>query len=259
VARLRDLGDRYTAWIDRHEIAWELTMAMLAIAFVVVGILLGNAEDAGEDAALLTAIDLALTAVFAAEFSSRLLAARDRTRYIGQHWIDALALIPTVRAIRLLRLLRLLRLVRSFAGMFRALSSLERFAKHRGLVALFLAWLGVAFISAAAFYFAEASSNPEIHSPIDAIWWAIVTLTTVGYGDLFPVTPEGRLAGSALMIVGITLWAAITGTITSLLISSSAADASVPEKIRQLKALVDEELLSDAEFEAKKSELLARM
>jgi voltage-gated potassium channel len=256
---VRELADRCNAWIDAHEVAWELVMAALAVAFVVVGFLLDAAQDVGADATLLGAIDIGLTAVFVAEFASRLAAARSHRAYFRGHWIDAIALVPAVRAVRLLRLLRLLRMVRTFAGVFRALSSIERFAAHRGLIALFVAWLAVAVISATGFYLAEVGTNANVHGPIDALWWAVVTLTTVGYGDVFPVTPEGRLAGSALMIVGITLWAAITGTITSLLIASRSAEVGSAELIRQLAELNRDGLITDAEFETKKAELLRRI
>jgi voltage-gated potassium channel len=254
---LRELADRYSAWIARHEIAWELVMAALAALFVVVGFI-------GDDAptnlgGLLDALDIGLTGVFLAEFASRLAASRNRRAYLRGHWVDAIALIPTVRALRLLRLLRLLRMVRVFAGVFRALSSIERFAAHRGLLTLFGAWLTVAVICGTALYFAEVGVNPNVKSFGDALWWAIVTVATVGYGDVAPITPEGRLAASVLMIVGITLWAAITGTITSLLITSQSPVASIPEQIRQLGELHRDELLSEAEFEAKKAELLSRM
>lgn len=225
---------------------------------VHVGFLLDAANDAATDVTFLAALDVALTIVFVAEFTTRLAAASSRRAYLRGHWIDAIALVPSGN-LRILRLVRLLRLVRAFSGVFRALSSIERFAAHRGLLALFVAWLGVAVISAAAFYLAEIGENEHVQSPIDALWWAIVTLTTVGYGDVFPVTPEGRLAGSALMIVGITLWAAITGTITSLLISSQAAAVGIPEQIRQLHELRRDDLLTDQEFDSKKAELLARM
>lgn len=232
-------------------------MAALAAMFVVVGFLLDAAYDAGTDAALLAAIDVALTVVFVAEFTSRLAAAPSRRAYLRGHWIDAIALVPTVRAFRLLRLLRLLRLVRAFTGIFRALSSIERFAAHRTLIALFVSWLAVAVISATAFYLAEVGDNEHVQTPVDALWWAIVTLTTVGYGDVFPVTPEGRLAGSALMIVGITLWAAITGTITSLLITSQPGGAQdVPGRLRALTELHREGVVTNDEFEGKKAELL---
>ena len=68
------------------------------------------------------------------------------------------------------------------------------------------------------------------------------------------MTPEGRLAASVLIVVGITLWAAITGTITS-----TSAEVGIPEQIRQLADLQWEGLLTEAEFESKKADLLARM
>lgn len=150
-------------------------------------------------------------------------------------------------------------MVRVFAGVFRALSDLERFAAHRGLLTLFGAWLTVAVICGTAVYLAEVGVNENIATFGDALWWAIVTIATVGYGDVTPITPEGRLAASVLIVVGITLWAAITGTITSLLITSKSVGASIPEQIRQLGELRRDDLLSEAEFEAKKAELLARI
>lgn len=167
---------------------------------------------------------------------------------------------PTFRQrYRLFRLVRLLRLIRAFAGMHRALSSIERLASHGRLVSLFVAWLAVAVICASALYVAEVDINPNIDDPVDALWWGIVTLTTVGYGDIVPVTPEGRLAGAALMIIGITLFAAITGTITSfLVVSQGTSDASPAIRLRQLDELHRDGVITDAEYESKKTELLER-
>ena len=181
------MRDRYLAFIARHEAAWELAFAGLAIVFVVVGF--------ADDTPLANALDLGLTVVFVAEFSSRLAASHDRAAYARCHWIDAIALIPTTRGVRLLRLLRLLRLVRAFAGVARALTTLERMALHRGLVWLFAAWSAVMILCSLALYAAENGVNSAVASPLDALWWGISTMTTVGYGDVTPVTPEGRLAG----------------------------------------------------------------
>lgn len=254
---LRGLADRYNAFVARHEIAWELTMAAFAVLFVVVGFMLDDAPPG--EAGMLEMLDLGLTGIFIAEFATRFAAARSRRAYLRGHWIDLVALIPTVRGLRLLRLVRLLRLIRAFAGVYRALVSIERFAGHRSLLILFVSWLATAVICGAALYVAEVGVNDAIQEPLDALWWSIVTLTTVGYGDVFPVTPEGRIAAAALMIIGITLWAAITGTITSLLLASKAADVGIPEQIRQLADLRRDELVSDDEFEAKRAELLGRM
>jgi voltage-gated potassium channel len=252
------LRDRYTRWFEVHEVAWELTMAALSVAFVVVGLVAESASEA--ESVGYTAIEIGLTAFFMAEFGTRIAASRDRRRYLRGHWIDLLALIPTIRGFRLFRLVRLLRLVRAFAGVYRALSRIERFAANRTLVLLFMAWLTVAIICSSALYFAESGVNPAIREPMDAFWWGLVTLSTVGYGDVFPLTGEGRLAAAALMILGITLWAAITGTITSALVAEKGSGVpggpDVPALIRRYGELHRDGYLTDDEFAAKKAELL---
>jgi len=158
------LAPRYNAFIERNEVAWELTMAALAVIFVVVGF---AGDDAPPDmAAVLDAADLGLTALFAAEFASRFLAAPSRRNYFRGHWIDLLALVPTARGLRLLRLPRLLRLVRAFSGVFRALATIDRIATQRTLVLLFMSWLGVAVIAGVGLYLAEVGVNPNIDEPI---------------------------------------------------------------------------------------------
>ena len=126
----------------------------------------------------------------------------------------------------MLRLLRLLRLVRAFAGIYRAGLHLNALARHKGFAWLLLAWLGVMALCSAWMYVAERGLNKAIESPFDALWWGVVTLTTVGYGDVYPVTTEGRIAAMALMLLGIGLFGAITATITSYLMTSDGHHGS---------------------------------
>jgi len=191
-----------------------------------------------------------------AEFTTRFLASHDRRVYFGGHWIDLLALIPTVRAVRILRLLRLLRLVRAFAGIARALTTLERLARHRGLVWLFAAWSAVMILCSLALYAAENGVNEAVESPLDALWWGISTMTTVGYGDVTPVTPEGRLAATVLMVLGIGLFSAVTATVTSFLIHS---DPSPLDELARLGDLRDRDLLTPEEFEGARARIAGRL
>jgi voltage-gated potassium channel len=253
-ATRRTARAQFNAFVAEHEIAWELGMAALAILYVVVGFV----SDEPGSSSRYAIVDSALTIVFVTEFASRFLAAYDRRRYLRRHWIDLIALVPVARGLRVARLLRLLRLVRAFAGLFRFISSVERMAAHRGLAWLFVAWLAVMVITSAGLYVAENGINAAIQSPLDALWWGIVTLSTVGYGDVYPVTPEGRLAASVLMVLGIGLFSAITATITSYMLSTGR-EGSPTRTIAELAELRANGLLTDAEFVAKKTELLERL
>jgi voltage-gated potassium channel len=238
--------------IARHEIAWELAFGALAVVYVAVGFAADEASAEVQPA--LSAVELAITVVFVTEFATRFLASYDRRRYLRGHWIDLVALLPFARW------LRLLRLVRAFAGVQRALGNVERLAAHRGLSLLITAWLGVMVICSAALYIAERGANDAISSPLDAIWWGVVTLTTVGYGDVYPVTPEGRIAASVLMLLGIGLFGAITATITSYLVATQGGSGDRPaDRLRELAALRDEGVITADDFEAKKGDLLGRL
>jgi voltage-gated potassium channel len=244
------LRDRYLAFIERHEIAWEITFAILAVMFVIVGF--------AEESPAFEAIDWTITFIFLAEFTSRIAASYDRRAYLRRHWIDLTALIPYTRGLRMLRLARLLRLVRAFAGIYRVVASLESLAMHRGLALLIAAWGGVMVICSLAMYAAENGINNAITSPLDAIWWGVVTLTTVGYGDVTPITGEGRLAASVLMLLGIGLFSAITAIFTSFMMREQAKEpARTPaDRLRDLEALRDEGLIAPDEYATKRPDLL---
>jgi voltage-gated potassium channel len=250
------MRDRFNSFVARYEVAWELTMGALAIAYVVIGF---SGDDV--NAPVLVAAELALTAVFAVEFGVRFGAARDRGAYLRGHWIDLIALIPTIRQLRVLRLLRLLRLVRTFAAVYRALLHVERVLGNRQIAAIGVVWLAILLLTSLGLYAAENGINPEVQTPLDALWWGVVTMTTVGYGDVSPVTPEGRLAASILMVLGIALFGVLTATVTGLVLRTSdpPAEASPLEQIRELFELSNMGAVTKEEYAAKKSELLARV
>lgn len=247
--------DAFNRWFVTHEVAWELAMAALAVVYVALGFIVDEVDGARPEIA---AIELGLTGIFVLEFGSRVLAARSRTAYLRGHWIDVVALAPPIRGARVLRLLRLLRLVRTFAGICRAGMHLNALARHKGFAWLLFAWLGVMALCSAWMYVAERGLNKAIESPFDALWWGVVTLTTVGYGDVYPVTTEGRIAAMALMLLGIGLFGAITATITSYLMThdSPRAEPSMVDKLDRLAALHTSGALTDEEFGLAKGRLI---
>jgi voltage-gated potassium channel len=252
--------DAFNGWFVTHEVAWELAMAVMAIVYVALGFIVDDLP-AGERPEL-GAAELILTGLFVVEFASRILAARSRSGYFRGHWIDVIALAPPIRVFRVLRLLRLLRLVRAFAGLYRAGMHVHGLARHKGFAWLLLAWLGVMVVCSAWMYIAEKGINKAVDNPFDALWWGVGTLTTAGYGDVYPQTTEGRLAAMALMLLGIGLFGAITATITSYLMTHESAhvggiEHSLVGELERLAALRHTGALTDQEFAEVKRQLLS--
>lgn len=229
------------AFIERHATAWELTMAFFAVVSVAVGLVaVGTSEPP-----VLIAIEWGLTFVFCIEYGLRLWASSNRGYYFRHHLIDLISIIPPVRGARLLRLLRLLRVASDLSRVL-SNSRLSSQRKMLGTVALF--WVAVVAISSLGMYLAESAVNPNVKSIFDALWWAIVTITTVGYGDVSPVTSEGRLAAGVLMVLGIVLFSTLTAAITSALTSASEVKQSARERLEALEGLRETTRITDLEY-----------
>jgi voltage-gated potassium channel len=250
------MRDAFNGFVDRHEIVWELGMGFLAVLYVAVGF--AQDDAAAPSSALLYSVETTLTAIFVGEFAARFAASRDRRVYLRGHWIDVLSLIPIARGLRVARLLRVLRLTRFFTGMYRSLMRAERMKGAEGIGLVVAAWTTVTVLSCVAFYAVEVGVNPSLHSPLDALWWGLTTLSTVGYGDVTPVTAEGRLVASTLMLLGIGLFGALTAIATNTLLASSrtSGESDLVGQLERLAALQSASLLTPSEFETAKARLL---
>ncbi|SPT53787.1 Voltage-gated potassium channel [Actinomyces bovis] len=189
---------------------WPLASAALVFlatyTWEVLADLRGEARDS---------VELILSGIwvlFTADYLIRLWLAPDRKEWALGHLPEAAAVIlPMLRPLRLLRLVTLIGILQRKAG-----------AALQGRIALYTA----ANVSLLAFVAALAALDAERHAPHatitsfgDALWWAITTITTVGYGDLSPVTTGGRLVAVLLMIGGVALIGVVTATLASWIVA----------------------------------------
>jgi voltage-gated potassium channel len=201
-----------TSRVDRFERRTEWPLAVLALVFLAAyawPILQPDISPAWKH--VCTVIDILIWVVFVVEFVARVVLAERRVQYAARHVPDVLMVaLPVLRPLRLLRFLVLLRMINR-----RATASL-----HGRIVAYVVATAGlVLLISAMAMLEAERH-NPQANIDTfgDALWWAVTTMSTVGYGDRYPTTADGRVVGVGLMLAGIALLGVISATFASWLI-----------------------------------------
>lgn len=222
--------ERVDAFVSRHNVAWEVALAVLAVLYLVLSF------DTDFGPGLFAWLIAPLAAIFIAEFALRFWAARSRVQYLRGHWLDLVSCIPLVGGLRSLRLLRLLRL----GATTRILTAAERAGKRRGTgrqsawylgPALLVLWFGAAL----AYWSLEHGVNPQVHNFGDALYWAGITATTVGYGDTTPLTPEGRVLAGVLIFLGIGLIGFASARLTSRWLNVDDGVATLSAKVSSLE------------------------
>ena len=135
------------------------------------------------------------------------------------HWWEALAAIPVTasiaqvfRALNILRFLEVIRVVRTFARLELAGEATSSMTRYPYVIQAVSSLLAILFAASVLFYNAEYGINSNVRSLWDAFWWSGVTMTSTGYGDIYPVTNVGRIAGLILMFSGVIFFGIFTAT-----------------------------------------------
>ncbi|MBA2569509.1 MAG: two pore domain potassium channel family protein [Actinobacteria bacterium] len=212
---------------------------ILIAALLVIPVVAIEQSDLGDPWRFLAAVaNWVIWIAFATELIVMLVVVPDKWEWLRRHPLEVAVVVLTppflpaaLQAARVLRLLRLLRLLR-VAPLARRLFSLDGLRYVALLVAL-------AALGGGATYAAV-----EDVSTWDGVWWAVSTMTTVGYGDEFPVTVLGRLIAMALMVIGIGFIAVLTGAVAERFLATTieASEAQVTEEVDQAEADVLDEL-----------------
>jgi voltage-gated potassium channel len=189
------------------------------------------------------AVDYFVWAAFLAEYVAKLRLAADRWHFVRHHLLDlAMVGVPILRPLRLARALRLVRLGRVVIVLENSLRRARAMFTHHGLHFVLLAVVAIIFASAGLeLVFEQHSTGPTaIHNFGDALWWALVTVTTVGYGDKVPMTGGGKWVATALMFTGIGLVGTLTATIASFFVQEQQSKelADVKAQLAEIRELL---------------------
>ena len=234
--RLREHGNAYNIFI--------LVLTLFSLLIMVLQLMPLDATTLD----LLRIYDNAICVIFLGDFAYNLSGSRPRRQYFiyQRGWLDLLGSIPALGILqltalfRLARLSRLARVVRLLGGKNRS-ELIRDIVQNRGQYALFITLLsaGIVLVVASLVVLQAESKSPDanIKDGGDALWWALVTITTVGYGDRFPVTPIGRSTAVLVMLAGVGIIGALASILASLLVPSAdevaaagdgATDAAAP-------------------------------
>jgi voltage-gated potassium channel len=193
-------------------------------------------------------VDVIYSFFFMTDFFLRLYRAPTKSAYfVGDRgWIDFLGSLPLpyIRILRIVRVIREYRPVQRLGpgGVWKRLKG--DLAGSALLVAVFLTIIVLQYASMAILWVEGNNAEANIHTASDAVWWSYVTVTTVGYGDKFPVTNYGRLVGVALLSIGVGLFGVITGFLANTFLapkrasSEAAQQVAWNEKLRELDDLL---------------------
>ena len=230
-----DIAEVKSVKLNDGPVVYDLFISMIAVLslVIVVGMLFTHKQT--EMFLLLSYLDLGICGIFFIDFIRNLVKAPSRFRYLcGWGLLDLAASVPLVGVFRFFRLARLFRVIRAIKS-FRTLSHTVRRDRRNALLAMvmFLVISGIIISCVGVLFFeqrAPAEAKANILSAGNALWWAICTASTVGYGDFYPVTTGGRLFAVLLMSLGIGTFASFAGLMTDLVRHLSRPIESVVEE-----------------------------
>jgi voltage-gated potassium channel Kch len=251
-------------------VGYEFFMLLLSVlsvvnlAFLVLARIANLAGGPGQEVVLV--MDVVITPIFLFDFLYRLTTASSPRRYFFRAWgwADLLSCVPLLRVFRVFRSVRVIRLLRAYGP---ARIGADLFAARASAVFLLTLFLVVVVleVTGASIYYVEVRDPAaNITTAGDAIWWGLVTITTVGYGDQYPVTEAGRVIGVFLLFAGIGLFSVLTGFIANVFLAPPAKPRLQPRdraasEISAVRALLAEQDERAAAIRAHLDELEKRI
>ena len=226
------------AALERFERAVELPLLVLALVMVPLLIIPILVDLPSGLEATFVAADWFIWAAFTFEYVARLVLSDHRWRFVRREWPDLLIVVlPFLRPLRVVRSARALRLLRlgRLVGVLGELGQEGRRLLRRHKLHYAVLVTGVVVVGAAALTLAVEEGGPgSIDTFGDALWWAVTTITTVGYGDTYPVTPAGRGIAAFLMVAGIALFGVLTANVAAFFIEREQEEDPISERLDEV-------------------------
>lgn len=245
---------------------FELAMMLLSLLSVVIVLVMTFGRLDGETYRLLFFIDTTICLIFMANFFIGLFRARDKTYYLRHHWIDFIASIPAIEALRIARVFQILRVIRLIRMSRSLLLPLIKQRKQTTLASLLVAMVTIlTFASIIILLVESGTEGANIQTAEQAIWWALVTISTVGYGDYYPVSTAGHIVGGIVIVSGVSFFGVISGYMASVFVAPDETerqerqDAHKAEIKSELEVALSRMEESQRQMEQNQAQMLAKI
>ena len=250
-------------------IGYELFIAALSILSIANMLLLHFVQNGNLEYVIYT-INAIMTPIFLGDFLYRFFTAERKSRYFWRNfgWADLLSSLPTPNAkiLRLFRLWRVFRLFVQFGARGLADQFISRRAENALLTVIFLVLCVLQFGALAVLHAELDSPEASITSASDALWWVFVTITTVGYGDRYPVTNVGRAVAVLVMTAGVGLFGTLSGFLANRFLTpptprrlempaAELVSTDPKARIAELKQMLEAQEQAAANLRAKLNEI----
>lgn len=191
----------------------EVALVALSLASVALLVLEVVGDTTAAQSRLLARIDVSIACIFLGEFTFEIARSHDRGAFLRKRWWELFACIPIdtdlahaargLILLRLVRVLRILRVARLAARIHLLIRESKSFLVDSTLLSITTSTAVIVFSAALGFHYFEFQVNPNVRGFWDSFWWAMTTVSTVGYGDIYPHTTGGRVIAILLMLTGI--------------------------------------------------------
>lgn len=228
---------------------FQLALLVLSI-LVLLALLVDTVAPVNREVStIIQMLDTVVCVLFFTDFVIRFRRTPSKREFMRWGWIDLIACIPNIDLLRFGRMVRILRIIRLLRGLrvgHRVLSVLLQNKPKSAFASVMLTTILLITFSSIAILIAEQGPEANIKSADDAIWWSVTTITTVGYGDKYPTSMEGRVIAMVLMLSGVGLFGTLSGLVASFFLGSREEESAELKEILIRLQQLDERLKSSS-------------